>query len=329
VNCIHKVQSGRAGIPARLSGVVRIMMIESQHLRVFASVARHLSMTRAATELELTPSAVSHCLRTLEEDLGCRLFERTSRAISLTAAGVEFLADVDAILERMSHARTKLRSWTDGHRGRLRIAANTTACHHILPLALREFRETFREMTISVEPASTPHALRALSEGEADLAILVRPVHAAGTHFIEIGQDDLYYILDSLHPWCAKRKANPADLQNQRFLLPGRSSGTKAIVDSYFRKEGIRLRPSMEVGSEDGIKQMIRLGLGIGLLPKWSVAHELREGTLVSLPVGRRRLRREWGILHLHGHKLSFAENVLVDLIRNVARDLMAETTPE
>lgn len=302
-----------------------MMMIDGQHLRVFSTLARHLSMTRAAAELELTPSAISHCLRVLERDLGCRLFDRTSRVISLTEAGVEFLADVEAIIERMGSARTKLRSRTNGQQERLRIVANTTVCHHLLPVALREFRESFGEMTISVEPASTQFALRALAEGEADLAIMVRPAHASGTHFIEIGQDELYYILDSLHPWCAKRKANPDDLQNQRVLLPPRSSGTKAAIDAYFRKEDIRLRASMEVGSEDSIKQMIRMGLGIGLLPKWSVAQELRERTLVSLPLGRRRLRREWGVLHVHGRKLSFAENVLVDLLRNVAQDLMAE----
>jgi LysR family transcriptional regulator, low CO2-responsive transcriptional regulator len=299
--------------------------IDSQYLRVFCSIARHLNMGRAAQELKLTPSAISHCLKSLETDLGCRLYDRTSRKISLTPAGAEFLADADSILQRMTSARSRLRSWGDWRRGRLRVAASTTACQHILPPALREFRESFRDFTIQIEPCTSQQALGALGEGRADLAVFVQPLHAPGMNFIAIAVDELHYLVNPLHPWVSKRKANSDEISKQNLILPERASETHALIEAYFRKEGIRIQPFIEIGSEEATKQFVRLDLGIGLLPKWIAAAELQQGALASLPVGRRRLRREWGILHARNRKLSFPENVFVDLCRNVAKELMME----
>src|ERR1700743_49893 len=145
--------------------------IDSQYLRVFCALARHLNMSRAAQEMALTPSGISHCLKALETDLGCRLFERTSRKVALTVPGQEFLAEAEAILERMSHARLRLRSWMDWRKGRLRIAASNPACQYILPLALREFRESFPEFTIQIDPCTARQALDAMAEERIDLGV--------------------------------------------------------------------------------------------------------------------------------------------------------------
>ncbi len=304
----------------------RIMTIDSQSLRVFSALSRHLNMSRAAQELELTPSAISHCLKALEADLGCRLFDRTSRSVSLTAAGAEFVADAESILQKMAAARSKLRSWGDWSRGHLRIAASTTACQYILPPALREFRGSFAEFTIQIDPCTAQQAIDALAEGRADLAVFVQPLRAPGIHFIRIGRDELHFILHPHHPWVARRKANTREIAKQNFILPERSSETHTLIESYFRQEGIRLQPFIEIGSEEATKQFIRLDLGVGLLPKWIAAAELQQGTLASLPIGRRRLRREWGILHARSHKLTFPENVFIDLCRDVSANLLKES---
>lgn len=301
--------------------------IDSQYLRVFCALARHLNMSRAAQELELTPSGISHCLKALEADLGCRLFERTSRKITLTQAGDEFLTEADAILQRMSAARSKLRSWIDWRRGRLRIAASTTACQYILPLALREFRESFPGFTIQIDPCPVRQALEGLAEEKVDLGFFVEPAHRSGLNFVPAGEDELHYLVNPAHPWAQKRRASRDDVSTQNLILPERGSDAHSLIENYFRREGIRIQPFIEIGNEEAIKQFVRLDLGIGLLPQWIAAPEIRQGSLISLPLGRRRLRRSWGILHARGHRLTFAESVFIDLCRNVARTLMAETT--
>jgi LysR family transcriptional regulator, low CO2-responsive transcriptional regulator len=298
-----------------------MMTIDSQYLRVFCALARHLNMSRAAQELELTPSGISHCIKALESDLGCRLFERTSRKITLTPAGVEFRAEAEAILERMSNARSKLRSWIDWRRGGLRLAACTTACQYILPRALREFRESFPAFTIQIRPCTAQQGLGFIGEEEVDLALFVEPAHHSGANFIPIAEDELHFLVHPIHPWTKRRSER--DVAKERLILPERHSETHSLIDSYFQHDGIRIKPFIEIGNEEAIKQFVRLDLGVGLLPRWIAASEIEQGSLACVALGRRRLRRRWGVLHAACHTLSFPESVFVNLSRNVATALM------
>jgi len=299
------------------------MTIDSNSLRVFCALKKHLSFSRVAEELELTPSGISHCLKALETDLGCRLFERTSRKVSLTPAGEEFGVDADAILQRMSAAREKLKLWGDWRRGQLRIAADVIGCQHILPAVLREFRESFPKFTVRIDPCNSRQAIEALGDDRADLALSVRPQQSGGMRFIPTMEDELHYLVHPMHAWVTQRKADRNGVADQKLILPDRTNETYALVESYFRQDGIRIEPFIEIENEEAIKQFVQLNLGIALLPRWIAAEELRKGTLVAIPVGRRRLRRHWGVLHARAHRLSYPESVFVDLCRSVTRELM------
>jgi LysR family transcriptional regulator, low CO2-responsive transcriptional regulator len=295
--------------------------IDSKYLRAFCVLSRHLNMSRAAVELELTPSGISHCLKALESDLGCRLFERTSRKISLTPAGLEFRAEAEAILERMSNARSKLRSWIDWRRGGLRLAASTTACQYLLPPALREFRESFPTFTIQIRACSAQEAVEALGEDEIDLALFVEPGPQSGIHFIPLADDELHFLVHPIHPWTKRRSQR--DVAKEKLILPERNSETHSLIEGYFRHDGVRIKPFIEIGNDEAIKQFVRLNLGIGLLPRWIAAAEIAQGAMACVSLGRRRLRRRWGILHGASRALTFPESVFVNLCRNVATDLM------
>lgn len=301
------------------------MTIDSQQLRVFRTLAEHLNMSRAAEELEMTPSGISHCLKSLESDLGCRLFERTSRKISVTPAGEILRGDAEAILQRMGTARTKLKSWGDGCSGHLHLAAESMGCLHVLPAVLREFRESFPSFTIRIDHCSTRHAIEALAEDRAGLALIVEPQHSVGMEFIPLAEDELHFLVHPRHPWVTQRKAERDGVAQQKVILPERTSETHRLIQGYFREEGFRIEPLIEIGNEEAIKEFVQLNLGIGLLPRWIAAQELSKGTLVAIPLGRRKLRRCWGILHARSHRLTFPENVFVDLCRNVTRMLMAQ----
>jgi DNA-binding transcriptional LysR family regulator len=298
-------------------------VIDTQYLRVFVTVARQLNLSRAAQELALTPSAISHCLKALEKDLGCRLLERTSRKVVLTDPGKELLSEAEEILQRMARVRSTLKSWQDWKRGRLHIAANTTACQYLVPPALREFRESFPEFTVKIDPCTSPQALSAMEEGDVDLGIFIEPATHHGAAFTLISEDELHFLVNPLHPWALKRKALLENVTAQSLVLPERGSETHVLIDAYFRRQGIRVQPFIEIDSEEAIKQFVRLDLGIGILPKWIAAAEIRQRSLVCLPLGRWKLRRRWGILHRRGKKLTFAESVFANLCRNVGRELM------
>ena len=298
--------------------------IDTQQLRIYVTLARTLNMSRAAEELRLTPSGVSHCLKTLEADLGCRLFNRSSRKFEISPAGREFLADAERILEQMKTVREKIKTWNDWRQGQLFIGANGTACQFLLPPVLREFRERFPVYTIKIEQCSSRQAIAMLIEGKLDLALLTEPTeHSPQIEFHQIGEDDLQFIVNPLHSWAVKRKVHREDIPNRKLILPERGGNTYALIEAYFRGENISIQPFIEIANEQAIKEFIRLNMGVGILPRWMAADELAHGSLVALPLGRRRLKRRWGVLRAGEREPNLAESLFASISRSVFRALI------
>ncbi len=297
--------------------------IDSRHLLVYVTLARTLNISRAAEELHLTPSGVSHCLKMLESDLGCRLFDRSSRKCALTQAGRESLAEAAQILDQMKSVRGKVRAWSDWRKGQLLIGANGTACQFLLPPTLREFRGSFPGFTIKIEQCSSKQAISLLSEEQLDIALLTEPLeHSPNIEFNPIGEDDLQFIVNPLHPWAAKRKAQRDDIPHRKLILPERGGNTYRLIEAYFRSENIQIHPFLEIANEQAIREFVRLDMGVGILPRWMVADDLGQGLLTALPLGRRRLKRRWGVLYNKARKLSLADDLLIKIAASVFRSL-------
>ena len=137
-------------------------VLDSRQLRALSVLARTGSFTEAARRLHLTQSAISHAMKALEEDVGCRLLDRIGKKATLTQAGEQLLVRAEKILEEMGLAREELKQLGRWGTGRLRLGATTAACQYLLPPVLREFRESFPACTISIEPGDTPEAIEML-----------------------------------------------------------------------------------------------------------------------------------------------------------------------
>ena len=146
--------------------------IDSRQLRAFASLARTSSFTFAAKELNLTQSAISHSMKALEREIGCRLLDKMGKKVVLTEAGEALLVHVERILGEMALARAELGQLGKWGQSRLRLGASATACQHILPNVLREFRQSFPQCAISIEPGDTPEMIAALRDRRIDLAVI-------------------------------------------------------------------------------------------------------------------------------------------------------------
>ncbi len=297
-------------------------MIETQLLRMFSALARHLNMTKAAGELGLTTSGVSHALKKLEADLACRLFERNAHSLSLTEAGLQFAPEAEAILRQMRQARKRMESLSETSKGQLRIGVTATACHYLLPPILREFLESFPDFAVRIETLTPRAAAEAVRSQRVNLALCPQPTpSSAAVKFVPIAPETLAFLLNPLHPWALRRKTQRSEMAGQRFILPERGSGTFALIAEYFRVEKIRIHPFIELSSEEASKQFVRMGIGIGIFPTWIARDELKLGTLTTLPLGRRRLSRMWGIVAPGDRPLNFAENVFLGVSRGVVKD--------
>ena len=132
--------------------------LDSRQLRAFSILARTGSFTETARQVHLSQSAISHAMKALEHDVGCRLLDRLGKSVALTQAGEQLLVHAQKILAEMDSARGELGRLGKWGTSRLRIGASTTACQHVLPEVLREFKESFPHCAISIEPGDTPPA---------------------------------------------------------------------------------------------------------------------------------------------------------------------------
>ena len=293
--------------------------LDSRQLRAFASLARTGSFTRTARELHLSQSAISHSIKALEVEVGCRLLDRVNKSVTLTQAGEQLLTHAECILAEMDSARERLKELGKWGHGRLRLGASATLCHYILPKVLREFRDRFSQCAIQIEPGDTPAALELLHSHRIDVAIGLEPRNQDQTEFRLLFRDELQFLVSPVHPWAKSGRVDRTQIGQQRFILYTKTSYMADMVEAYFRQEGLVLPTHIELGSMEAIKELVKLGLGISLLAPWVAKRELAEGSLTALPLGRRRLERRWGILTRKGQRLSLAEETFVGLCASAA----------
>lgn len=296
-------------------------VLDSRQLLAFAALARCQSFTRAAKELFLTQSAVSHAIKSLETELGSRLVDRAGRRVTLTQAGEQFLPHAERILREMDAARAGLDALSRWGHGRLRVGASTTACEYILPTVLREFKQSFPKCEIAIEPGDHAQQLRLLQENTIDLAVTLAPETTGEFEFVPLFEDDLQFVTSPVHPWAREGAVIRESIPNETLVLYNKSSTTFRRVSEYFREERIALGHYIELGSMDAIKELVKIGLGVGVLAPWIARRELDNGALVSFPLGRRKLRRHWGVLHLKGRRLPLGEETFIGLCRSVTEN--------
>ena len=299
-------------------------LLDSRQLRAFVVLARTGSFTRAAQELGLSQSAVSHAMKALEDEMGCRLLDKVNKKTTLTQAGEQLFYHAEKILREMASARqgiTRLGTWGQG---KLRVGAGVSICQHVLPAVIREFRESFPTCELTVEPAEGATILEMLRGQRVDLVVGLQPGRDEPLEFRPLFEDELVFVAHPLHPWAQAEKVDRASIVKQNYIFYHRASSTYRMTQAYFRSEGIVLPGTIEFGSMEAIKELVKAGLGVSVLAPWVARVELAQGSLVALPLGRRKLRRNWGILHWRERRLSLAEETFAGLCRSATEGLRA-----
>jgi DNA-binding transcriptional LysR family regulator len=298
--------------------------LDSRQLRAFRVLARTGSFTQTARELHLTQSGISHSMKALEGEIGCRLLDRLGKKVVLTQAGEQLLQHAEKILMEMESARETLTQLGKWGRGRLRLGGSTTACQHIIPVVLREFKESFPEHVINLEAGDTPALVQALLQQRIDLALTLA-VNEPQLDFQPLFTDELCFIVSALHPWVKTGRVDRADISRQNHILYNQQSITFRLIEDYFRREDIALKGLIEVGSMEATKELVKLGIGVSILAPWIAKKEIEEGSLVALPLGRRKLQRTWGILSWRGKRFTLAEETLIGLCKSATRQLVSQ----
>jgi DNA-binding transcriptional LysR family regulator len=275
-----------------------------RQMRVFAAVARNLSFTRAAQELHLTQPAVSQQVSLLEEEVGMPLFEQIGRKIRLAPAGMELLRYATQVTELLREAGETLAAMRGLKRGELKLGAVSTA-KYFAPKLLSAFAPAYPEVTIKFTVTNREEMVNLLGGNELDLVIMGRPPRELDTTAEPFARHPFVIIASPDHPLVRRRRIPLKSLARESFIIREQGSGTRASMEHVFRERAVPFRASMEVSSNETIKQAVMAGMGISFISSHTIGLESQTRRLAVLDVVGLPIVRDWYVIHLRERVLS------------------------
>jgi DNA-binding transcriptional LysR family regulator len=268
-----------------------------RQLQIFVEAANTLSFARVAERMHVTPAAVSFQVKQLESMVGFALFERIGRHVVLTAAGSLLQGYGKMVLQGLQDADKALSALRGMRTGRITIGLVSTA-KYIAPHLLARFSADHPGIAITLRDGNRQEVIAALVKGETDLAISGKPPDGADVTAEPFARHPSVIVAAPQHP-LAKFPGLPVSvLVGEPFIMREEGSGTRMMMDSFFRAAGFAPRVSMTTSSNETIKQAVMAGMGIALLSAHTVGLELSLGLLKTLPVAGMPLMRAWYVAH-------------------------------
>ncbi|MBB4781441.1 LysR family transcriptional regulator [Streptomyces rapamycinicus] len=249
--------------------------MELQQMRYVVAVAETNSFTRAAERCLVVQSALSHQIARLEKELGARLFERTSRRVRLTPAGAAFLPAARQCLDAAERAAAEVAAAVGEVRGRLAVGLIPTVTAVDIPGALRDFRERYPRVRVSLRVGASDDLVEQVREGALDVAFLGLPttVRPQGVAAHELARDRLVAVVAPDHPLAGESRVDLRRLSSEVFVdLPAGTAG-RAQSDLAFEAAGLTRDVAFEVTSADFIARLVGPGLGVAMLPTAYAPH--------------------------------------------------------
>lgn len=296
--------------------------MDLDRLRTFALAAEELNFTQTARLLHLSQPAVSQQIRELEETLGVSLFERRGRGLALTPAGERLKPMASAMLKEAERLKEALGEFRGVPQGVLRIGAGTTLGIYLLPHALGRFSRDFPAIRPSLRITEAEALVRALRDGELDLALVEEELSLGrifGWEKLPLIDDELVLIASADHPWAQRPEIALAELAEERFIMRPPQSSTRQLITERFAEAGLdpaSLNIRFELGHTEGIKRSVMAGLGVGFVSRYAIAHELQARTLVEVRIRDFAIGRSLWLLRpaekpLPAHVLCFCEMLM------------------
>jgi len=302
------------------------MNITLRQLKVFSAVAKHLSFTRAAEELHLTQPAVSMQVKQLEGQLEIPLFEQLGKKIYLTEAGEEVYHYSRTIDQQLDDMETALSNLKGLEHGKLRISVATTA-NYFAPHLLATFTQRFPGVNVILDVTNRQTLLRQLAENEVDMVIMGTPPVEMELEAGAFMENPLVLIAPPGHHLVGEHQIPLKRLEEEVFLLREPGSGTRSAMERFFAQHEITITASMEVSSDEAIKQSVQAGLGLGVMSQDALQMELTLGRLKILDAEHFPIHRSWFVVHRKGKRLSAIAQAFKSFLLDEAAQLLEKRT--
>jgi len=290
------------------------MHLTLQQLKLFESVVRHGSFTRAAEEMHLTQPAVSIQIKRLEDQAGVPLLEHVGKKMFPTAAGEVVYEAAAELLERLAALNDEIESLKGEVRGPLRISVVTTG-KYFMPHLLGHFLQRHPDVEPRLKFTNRARVIERLMANEDDFVVMGQVPEEERLVNYPFLENILGFVAPRDHPLAGRRNLELEEVVQARFLAREPGSGTRAVIDRVLEEKGLTVEPYMELGSSEAIKQAVLAGIGVAVLSLHSVQLEQETGRLVVLDVRGFPIKRRWYAVHLKGKRLSLAARTFLTFI--------------
>ncbi|MFQ6019340.1 MAG: LysR family transcriptional regulator [Dehalococcoidia bacterium] len=291
-------------------------------LRIFYTVAKHLSFSMAAEELFMTQPAVSQQVKALERHLNIKLFERTGHKLFLTEAGEAIQESALAILTAQTEIERVIAELQGSSRGRFVLGANTTGGMYIVPTIVRAFREVHPEAELTLHVESTNRICERVMQNMVDIAVVTGPLQDRRFVVRDLCQDELLLTVSPSHPFAAHASVSLADVASEPFILPEPGSRTRLLVEETFTERGFKPRVTMQLAGTEAVKKAAEANLGVAMVSKYAIQRELSLGVLRAVDIDGLTIYRPIHMLYRKGKHFSpLARRFLSFATEYVAQD--------
>jgi LysR family transcriptional regulator, low CO2-responsive transcriptional regulator len=293
----------------------RLLRTSPQQLRAFEATARLLSVTKAAQELHVSQPTVSVQLRELASAVGTPLFDTVGRRIQLTSAGQALLETVGEVVGCWQRFESTLSDMQGLLRGRLKIAAVTTA-EYFVPDLLGPFAQAHPGVDIDLAVENRDRVVERIEKHSDDLVVMMLPPAHLPMDALPFLANPLVVIAAPSHPRADKR-SSLKQLQNERWLMRESGSGTRTVALQHFAQQGFQPRIAMSLGSNEALKHAVAAGLGIGVISRLAFTGSAAHPGLVELKVQGFALQRQWQVAWRKDYPLSAAARTFVQYLQS------------
>ena len=283
-------------------------------LKVFETVARNGSFTRAAEELSITQPTVSSQVKQLTKSVGLPLFEQIGKRLYLTNAGEELLLTCQEIFEKLNNFEIKVADLKGTKQGQLNLAVITTA-KYFVPRLLGSFCQNYPGVDVALKVTNHQEIQQRMLTNQDDLYVVSNPAHDIDLTSQAFLNNPLVVVARKDHPLANKKNIDLKELQDQSFIMREQGSGTREAIIKLLAENNLSVKVKLELGSNEAIKQAIYGGLGISILSEHCLISEGISGELTVLDFKDFPIERRWYVSRLAGKKLSVIAETFLEYL--------------
>jgi len=287
--------------------------MDFEQLKTFQLISRLKSFSRAADKLGVTQPAISAQIRSLENEVGARLFDREGGKITFTAAGRLFEPFAEHCLQCYSHILAGVSELYQSPRGEITVSTSEATSLYVLPSVFAQFKKLYSKVHLSIVRSERSRTLEAVFSREVDFGIVSQPLKDARLVIHSIHKDDVYLVIPAVHPLAGKGVVK-LDEVIQYPLLMMKHGRQREKINNFFLSQDVQPRVAMELESSELLKRLILAGIGIGFLPSTNVATDEAGGLLKTVRVEGMRVQRELALVFRRDKLLTKAAQAFLEV---------------